>query len=290
LSTVGDTVGRRTVIGFLGDIALDRGDFAAARAEYARARALVETDADSLDLGFWHANIGRVAARSGALGEADDELRQAIDHLRSAPEWYQGHVLVQLGSLARRRGDLGRARELLVEALGYLQRYRATIEVIDCLDELGRLAFDHRDHQRAATLYAAATALRDASGLRLAEGDRATNAAAIDAIRLELAPAAFIAAWELGMAFSLDEAAAFASASDDQGRSGRQRRPGSPLTPREREIAELIARGMTNRQIAEQLVIAHGTVRIHVERMLGKLGLTSRVQIATRVTRHATLV
>jgi two-component system nitrate/nitrite response regulator NarL len=40
---------------------------------------------------------------------------------------------------------------------------------------------------------------------------------------------------------------------------------------------------MTNRQIAEQLVVSSGTVRIHVERILGKLGLTSRVQVATWV-------
>jgi non-specific serine/threonine protein kinase len=55
------------------------------------------------------------------------------------------------------------------------------------------------------------------------------------------------------------------------------------LTPRELEIADLVALGLTNPQIAERLVISPGTVRIHVERILGKLGRTSRVQIATWV-------
>jgi non-specific serine/threonine protein kinase len=58
---------------------------------------------------------------------------------------------------------------------------------------------------------------------------------------------------------------------------------GSALTPRELEITEFVAQGLTNRQIAEHLFISPGTVRIHVERILSKLGRTSRVQIATWV-------
>jgi DNA-binding CsgD family transcriptional regulator len=54
----------------------------------------------------------------------------------------------------------------------------------------------------------------------------------------------------------------------------------SPLTPREAEIAELVAEGITNREIAERLVIAVQTAERHVSNILGKLGLTSRSQIA----------
>jgi non-specific serine/threonine protein kinase len=52
------------------------------------------------------------------------------------------------------------------------------------------------------------------------------------------------------------------------------------LTPREQEIAPLIARGLTNRQIAAQLGIAERTADTHVENILDKLGLRSRVQVA----------
>jgi non-specific serine/threonine protein kinase len=56
--------------------------------------------------------------------------------------------------------------------------------------------------------------------------------------------------------------------------------PWATLSPREREVAALLARGCTNRQIAGELVITEATAKRHVATILGKLGLTSRAQVA----------
>lgn len=61
---------------------------------------------------------------------------------------------------------------------------------------------------------------------------------------------------------------------------------GDPLTPREREVTALIADGLTNRQIAERLVLSERTAQNHVQHVLTKLGLPNRGQIAVWVTRR----
>jgi DNA-binding NarL/FixJ family response regulator len=56
--------------------------------------------------------------------------------------------------------------------------------------------------------------------------------------------------------------------------------PGHELTPREREVVELVAAGRTNQQIATRLGVSERTARTHVSNILTKLGLTSRTLIA----------
>jgi DNA-binding NarL/FixJ family response regulator len=54
------------------------------------------------------------------------------------------------------------------------------------------------------------------------------------------------------------------------------------LSPREREVLQLLARGQTNREIAQQLIVSVSTVKIHVEHILAKLGVSDRTQAAVR--------
>jgi DNA-binding NarL/FixJ family response regulator len=58
------------------------------------------------------------------------------------------------------------------------------------------------------------------------------------------------------------------------------------LSPRERDVLDLVAEGLTNRQIADQLVISESTVRSHLHNILDKLKLENRVQVAAYALRH----
>jgi predicted ATPase/DNA-binding CsgD family transcriptional regulator len=73
---------------------------------------------------------------------------------------------------------------------------------------------------------------------------------------------------------------------DDRGKAGRTD-VGALLTKRELEVAELIENGLSNREIAERLVISKRTAEGHVERILAKLGFSSRAQVAVWMARRA---
>lgn len=57
-----------------------------------------------------------------------------------------------------------------------------------------------------------------------------------------------------------------------------------PLTPREVEVLRFLAQGQTNRQISQQLVVSPATVKVHVEHILAKLGVSDRTQAAVRAS------
>lgn len=66
----------------------------------------------------------------------------------------------------------------------------------------------------------------------------------------------------------------------------RRQEPGEDLTPRERDVLRLIASGMSNKEIARELVMTERTVKGHVSNILGKLNLQDRTQAALYAVRH----
>ena len=77
------------------------------------------------------------------------------------------------------------------------------------------------------------------------------------------------------IAFALDQQAAAVAAPSE---------PETGLTTRERQVAELIAEGLSNRQIGDRLLISQRTAEAHAQHILAKLGFRSRVQVASWVT------
>ena len=97
--------------------------------------------------------------------------------------------------------------------------------------------------------------------------------------------AAFDLASDEGAALTFDDAVNYAL----RGR-GERNRPAVgwlSLTPAERDVARLVAEGLANKEIAARLFVSPRTVQTHLTHMYGKLGLTSRVQLAQQAARHA---
>ncbi len=279
---MGDARAIRTVIAMQGLAAAGRGEIETALRQYERARPFIESSPNDLSWAYWEAGVGRFELERDNLEAAQAHLEEADRRFRLVPSWFHGRALAMLGDVARRRGDPARAASLLGEGLRSLCAYGATLEAISCLEDMARLAIDERANHRAATLLAASIGLRDATAAVAWAADAKRRNADIDRLRAALPRDEFETAWAAGIGMTLEWAMSFATAAPAPAVAGRQLR-GSVLTPREREIAELVALGLSNREIADRLVIAPGTVKIHVERILGKLGRTSRVQVATWV-------
>jgi DNA-binding NarL/FixJ family response regulator len=78
-----------------------------------------------------------------------------------------------------------------------------------------------------------------------------------------------------------------AAAADLDRISGRRAAPGGTLTPGERQIAELVAGGLSNKQIAAQLYLSVSTVETHLSQVYAKLGVHSRTQLAQHLSAQA---
>jgi DNA-binding NarL/FixJ family response regulator len=83
-----------------------------------------------------------------------------------------------------------------------------------------------------------------------------------------------------------DDQALLNAADGPRHEAGAAHRTPSPLTPREHEIVLLIMQGLSNKEIADELVISPATAARHVANILAKLGFTSRTQVASWATRY----
>jgi DNA-binding CsgD family transcriptional regulator len=146
------------------------------------------------------------------------------------------------------------------------------------------LAIARSDPARAIHLAAAAAALRDLVGIPLAPAAQVRLDRALQPAWQLLGPKASNDAWTAGHALTLEDVIADALATLESSVPTATRTsggaPATVLTRRETQVAVLIGRGYTNRQIAGELFITQGTVANHVVHILDKLSYNSRTQVA----------
>ncbi|HSR26243.1 MAG TPA: LuxR C-terminal-related transcriptional regulator [Candidatus Eisenbacteria bacterium] len=282
---------RGTVALVLGRLAM----VAAARQDLERAAALTgEAVAVARDLG--HAE-GLATALSQAarvaVGQRDAEravamYRECVDLCRDAGErWLRQRALLPLAVVLSDAGDHEAARRLARESLGIARELHDDRMVIWSIECLAWTCASAGQAEEAAALLGAAAAVRGNEPASSYEADRDRTERCHTAAIAALGESAFEAAWERGAALGSDGALAFAAGMPVQrGRAG-GRTPDSPLSERERQIAALVAEGLSNRGIADRLYISVRTAENHVSHILVKLGMRSRAQLAHWVASRA---
>jgi DNA-binding CsgD family transcriptional regulator/tetratricopeptide (TPR) repeat protein len=200
-----------------------------------------------------------------------------------------GLMHATLAALAQ--GDYGRVRALSEESLELLQKAGDRQHIADCLEIMAGGAGLRGWAFRAARLWGAAEALREEIGVPLQPDNLQLLEPYITAARLSLGDVGWQAALAEGRAMTAERAVGYALAPEepasplpDGSRSGRDP---AGLTPREEEVAILVARGLTNREIASELSISEHTVATHVTKILKRLGLTSRSRLSAWVAGRA---
>jgi predicted ATPase/DNA-binding SARP family transcriptional activator/DNA-binding CsgD family transcriptional regulator/Tfp pilus assembly protein PilF len=277
----------RRAINGLAVIAFDAGDHERARRLWDDALVLGRKHGDRFGVARVLINLGFVDIAFGNYERSTELLEEALAIARELnSRELRAHSLMCLGLAATLRGRPERAKTILVESLEIDVAREAKADIDEDLEALATTAGALGQHTRAARLWGAAEALREAIGAVWALPERMVFEPLRDAAHSQLDEAAWGAEFARGKAMGLKAAAEYALS--EEGPSAPEQPPahGIPaLTPREQEIAALVAQGMTNRRIASEVVLSEHTVATHVRRILKKLELHSRAELAARVSR-----
>jgi non-specific serine/threonine protein kinase len=229
------------------------------------------------------AQIGEILLIRGNQARGRAVLEEALSLARPTHDnWLTGFVSNALGR-ALAREDPGQAEMLLEEGLALAHDIGYRWGTARGLEDLAGLLASTDRAEVSAKLLGASESLGEAFGFAPARSRAAAAAAA--AARERLGASAFEEAWRTGRAMTADEAVALALGRSAPARVERGHRHGG-LTGREVQIALDVARGLTNRQIAERLGISERTVDAHVQNIRNKLGVERRTQIAAWASAH----
>ncbi|HET9894855.1 MAG TPA: LuxR C-terminal-related transcriptional regulator [Streptosporangiaceae bacterium] len=305
-----------SALNLLAEVALHARDLDEATARADAALAVARPAGDRWNEGYAAGTLAAAAAFSGDLDQAKELAETALEIASEIDQqWGAARALMGLGDLARLTGHLDQARQRYEKALGILREISAKPEIARCQAGLGRIAMSQGDLALARRHLSASLELSQSTGSRIGviRGIEAFAALATDlgeapaAVRLAAAAAALRVRaglpartgrlatpdlgddvtselWAEGSALAGDEAVAVALSIGADARPARPAvQASAALTARELEIADLIAEGRGNKDIAGQLFVSPATAARHVANISAKLGVSSRAQIAAWV-------
>jgi ATP/maltotriose-dependent transcriptional regulator MalT len=267
--------------------------------EYATAQAVaMEGLATSRELGDkWQIAsslhlLGQLALHQHEQARAQSLLTESLESYRElGSRWSSAKVLALLASIAAFQQDEAHACALIEQSLTILKEVEDQELLAAFLEELGMEVVVQGGPTWAAQLWGAAEHLREVIEAPFSLVEYPTYERAVSLARLHLGEKAFTTAWEEGRTMSLEQVLAAQGPVTMLAHIPAEPSTAPPvpkastypdrLTAREVEVLRLVAQGLTDPQVAEQLVISPHTVNSHLKAIYGKLGISSR-SAATR--------
>jgi non-specific serine/threonine protein kinase len=242
------------------------------------------------DLALSLYNFGRLLTIEGERERGRELLEESLSLARQVGGGLAiAGPLRELGDLALARGEVDLAAGHYAEALRLARDVGAHVTIARGIESAAVIAHTRGGSHAAARLLAGAESLRESIRSPRVPTELAPCEPVLAAAREQLGELAFARASDEGRAMALAELLDLALTELGEPPpplpapgvlAAAKRRPGG-LSEREVEVAVLIAQGLTNRQIADRLVIAERTTHAHVRNILDKLGYGSRVEVAT---------
>jgi len=255
-----------------------RDELAAAVEMFDKATSLLKDSNNHRLVNFVRSATAGLALHRGDCTSARDILAECLTTVRADGD--VARTAYQLDPLAWAQLGLNDPRAAVAgwkEALSIQRDLKNQLGMINCLEGLSCAAEVLGDDLRVVRLAAVTTRMSGEmsySDLPFLSGHLENS---LRRSRARLGARGSEEAWKEGRSLSLDRAADYALDESEPDIS----LDTSPLSRREREVARLVAAGMTNRQIGEHLFISWRTVEGHVERIRNKLGVRSRTEVAT---------
>ncbi|MDI2030608.1 LuxR C-terminal-related transcriptional regulator [Saccharopolyspora sp. TS4A08] len=250
----------------------------------ATAEQVLDVLRESEEFSWLFAGLALVGVCSTLLGDSEKATAyyHELRHLcrERGEKWRQSYALWGLGMEAWRQGDASTAATLVREALENLQDFNDYHTAGLCAEALAWITSSEGQPERAACLLGLAHTIRGEEGGPLLPLFEEYHDQCERQVRGALGERAYAMSFEQGAAVRVDEALGYALGQKRRAEPTPKAESVKPLSRREQEIAGLVAQGMSNKEIANSLVISRRTAEAHVEHILVKLGFTSRGQIA----------
>jgi predicted ATPase/DNA-binding CsgD family transcriptional regulator len=267
-----------------------KGDLQGAEPLYQEALALHRQRGDTRGEAMALFRLANLQHLAGRYSEARQLHRRALETWRGlGHQRAMADSLFNLGYIALDAQDYPEAARCLRDSLELLRLLADSRGTAWVLEGFAGLAAATGQPERAARLAGASSVLRLRCGAPIPPAGAAHFEQMLAPARSSLVTADWERAWQEGAGWSLEQALANIEAGGwpDQGAPPAQLPTEiAALTPREREVLRLVAEGLSNREIGQQLVLSVRTVERHIENIYGKLGVHSRVQAAA-MARHA---
>ena len=276
-----------------GLLAEDNGDYDAAvvALEDAYGRASESGDQTWICVTLLH--LGIVAYGKGDVSTAEARLQTSLIGFRALPDlWGAANALDYLGLAAVERREYRHAAAYFVESLTLFREIGSREGLAGSLANVATLLAASGNPEAAARTFGAAETLANVVGSQPKYPEKIAHQRGMDTVRSALEPFVLLAALEDGrtkpVVVLVEEAIALS-----RELSARPIDPVAPaetalagLSTREVEVLQLLAAGMTNREIADRLFLSEHTIRAHLRRIYPKLDVTTRTEAVRFAVKH----